>query len=419
MARALLIAWIAVLGADRVDLLGGRGPALLLPFHVLTLAVLVSEWGRRLRERRLPSLTREGLAFGALLLGLLALVALSIVRSADVAMSLGRALIFATIAVGVPLVVWGASDRDDLLPLFARGAAWGLGIALVFNTLGILSLLRLAPDSWEFGPVAVELATPLYGSIPRLSGATLDMNRGGLVALLQMVLIAIARPPLRGRSLWFALGSVFVLGSLSRSVLLCALPTLAFGLALRGRRRAAGRATASGRSAWPLAVMLGALALVSAAFLHPGLRETAVRGTAPLTERFRLREGSAQEHALLLERARATATQDIPSTLLGIGFGTSFRVLGDIFAGNRYGNFHSTWLTFWAESGVFAMLALLALFLLPLRHGGPLTGLLLGLAAYNTFYNGFLEPLLWVVLTLVWVTPWLIGRNEAARAVTS
>lgn len=408
-ARAILIAWIAVLGADRVDLLGGHGPALLLPFHVLTLAALGLEWRRRLAARSLPALTREGTTFIALVLALLALVALSILRSADVTMSLGRAVLLGAVAIGVPLVLWAAADREDLLVIFARGAQWGLAAALVFNVLALLSVIGLAPSEVEAGPALVQLATPVYGTIPRLSGATLDMNRGGLVALLHVLLILLARPPLRGRYAWAALGALFVVGSLSRSVLLCAVPAMLLMPRLQGTRRGARLA---------LATLLGVLAVGSATLLHPGLREASARAASPLTERFRLREGSAQEHARLLERARETALQDIPTTLLGIGYGTSFRVLGDIFAGNPYGNFHSTWFTFWAESGVFAMLALLALFVAPLRHRGPLTGVLLGLVAYNTFYNGFLEPLLWVVLTLAWLTPQVLAP-VARRQVTA
>lgn len=401
LARGLLIAWVALLGADRVDLLGGRGPALLLPLHVLTPLVVVTEWRRRLLAQRLPQFTGEAAAFAALVLALLAIVALSIVRSGDVTMSLGRALLFGGTAVGVPLALWGAADRADLLSILGRGAAWGLSIALVFNLLALGVLFDLVPRDVTVGPASAHLATAIYGAVPRLAGATSDMNRGGLVALIHTVLIVLARPPMRGRSGWMALGALLTLGSLSRSVMLCAIPTLLLTPRLRSAMRG---------SRLLLAVLLGALALGTATLLHPRVREQTVRATAPLAERLRLREGSAQAHAFLFRRAGEVALRDIPGTLIGIGYGTSFRVLADFFAGNPYGNFHSTWFTLWVESGIVAMLVMLALLVLPLRRAGPLNGLLIGLVAYNAFYNGFTEPLLWATLTLVWLVPQVWDR---------
>jgi hypothetical protein len=396
IVRALLIVWVALLGTDRIDLLGGRGPALLLPFHVLTALLIPAEWYRRYATRTLPPLTRARGTFAALVLTLLTVVGLSILRSEDVTMSLGRALLFAGTATGVPLVVWGAADRPELRTLLGRGAVLGLAIALVFNIAALGVLVGQLPREFAIGPVVTQLATPIYGAIPRLSGGALDMNRGGLVALFHVLLLLLAPGAPRGRALWVGLGGVLVLGSLSRSVLLCALPTLALTPRIRALVRAAHL---------PRAALLATVAFASALLLAPTAREGTLLATAPLAERFRLREGSAQEHAYLLARARAVVTQDVPTTIGGIGYGTSFRALSDIFAGNRYGNFHSTWFTLWAESGIFALLLILAIFLVPLRRAGPLTGFVLGLMLFNTFYNGFTEPLLWVTLAMAWSMP--------------
>jgi hypothetical protein len=150
-----------------------------------------------------------------------------------------------------------------------------------------------------------------------------------------------------------------------------------------------------------LSIVAGASALL----LDPRVREGSARFFAPLEKRLQVTEGSASAHAYLLERGVETATADVPNTLVGVGFGTSYKILADYFAGFKYGNFHSTWVTLWAESGVFSMLIALALLLAPLRRAGPLTGLLLGLVFYNAFYNAHVEPMLWVTLALVWLAP--------------
>lgn len=402
MLRLLFVWWIALLGVDRVDLLGGRGPALLLPFHVLTVLVVALEWHRRWRTGAMPRLGRGHAGLGAVLLGLLSVIALSVVRSADVSVSLGRALLLTATAVAVPLAIWGASDREDLPQLLARGGRAGLLVALAFNVAALLQLFGALPSVLELGPASLNLEAYLYEFLPRLSGGAADMNRGGLVALIHTLFIALARPPLRARRAWIVLGASFVLGSLSRSVLLAAVPMLLLAPRLASTRAQRLRA---------LAVVLALAAVASATLLDPGTREAASAVLEPIALRVNPEEGSARAHAFLFARALEVATQSPDVTLLGVGFGTSYRLLTDFFAGNRYGNFHSTWLTLWVESGVFAMLLALALLVVPLRRRGPLSGALLGLLAYNAFYNGVAEPLLWVVIALAWIAPPSLGAQ--------
>ena len=400
MDRVLIVLWIASLGVDRIDLLGGNGPLVLLPFQLLTALTVLAEWTRRLRAGRLPVASPNTRLFAALLLALLAMVALSILRSADVVTSLGRALLFSATALGVSLAVWGAADRDAVGALLARGAQVGLLVALLFNALCILALLGVIPEQQVLGLVAVDLTPSVYGTLPRLGGGALDMNRGGLMALIHTLLIALAPGRIRARSAWIAFGAVLVLGSLSRSVFLAALPVLIYAA-----MRAQGRLP----SARPVIVALVGIALAATALLNPTIRERTARATAPLADRVSLREGSAQSHLELFARAGDVATRNVAGTLLGIGFGTSFRELADYFAGNRYGNFHSTWLTLWVESGIFSALIALALIVGPLRQAGPLRGLLIGLVLYNAFYNGLSEPLLWVTLALAWIAPQVLA----------
>jgi hypothetical protein len=408
----LHVLWIALLGSDRIDLLGGNGPALLLPFHVLTILVLAVEWKRRMDTRTLPRVDARTATFAALLLGLLALVALSILRSADVVVSTGRAILFAATAISVPLVIWAMADRDDLMELLGRGGAWGLGIALIYSALQVLAFLGRVPEDVRVGPASIHLATAIYETIPRLAGASADMNRGGLMALFHTVLVVIGLPPGRARRLWIGVGIFLIVGSLSRSVALASVMVLALQTpALLRTQRLRGIAVGA-------SMALSVAAGISALLLDPRIREGSARFFAPLEKRLQITEGSASAHTYLLERGVEVATADVPNTLIGIGFGASFKVLSDYFAGFKYGNFHSTWVTLWAEAGIFAMLVAFALLLLPIRTAGPLTGLLLGLVFYNAFYNGHLEPMLWVTIALVWLAPHrLMHRTEEAARV--
>jgi len=52
MTDLLLPLWVALIGADRIDLLGGHGPIVLTPFYVLTPLVIGREAVRRSKSLR-------------------------------------------------------------------------------------------------------------------------------------------------------------------------------------------------------------------------------------------------------------------------------------------------------------------------------------------------------------------------------
>lgn len=396
----ILVAWVAVLGADRIDLLGGNGPFQLIPLHLLTAVAIASEWWRRLATRTLPTVTRAQAVYGAIVLGLLALVAASVVRSVDIGISTNRALLLTGTAVGTSLAVWGASDRTDLSAVLARGGRAGLLLALVFSGAQLLEFLSLAPEWFRLGPVRVTISSHSYGIFPRLSGASGEMNGAGAALLVQSALIALGTPPLRARRGWILLGGVLIVSTLSRSSALAAVVALAlFPRVVRAR--------AAARIA--LAAALGCVALGSALLLGTGVRDTTARALAPLAGRFDPSEGSAQAHAMLLERGLSEATMSVPRTLLGVGYGASYRVLADIFPGTKYGNFHTLYLQLWVEAGLAALLALALLFALTLPRAGALTGVVAGMMLYNVFYEGLMQPALWLVLALIWLAP-LVAR---------
>jgi O-antigen ligase len=402
----VIVLWVAVLGADRIDLLGGAGPFRLLPIHLATAMVIGSEWWRRLQAGRLPTITRAQAAFGALLLGMLVLVAASVVRSVDILISTNRAVLLAGTAVGLSLAVLGAADRPDLRSVLARGARAGLVLAAVFSVVQLFHFVGLAPDWVRVGPVQIALQSFSYGAFPRLSGAAGEMNGAGAALVLQSVLIALSDPPVKGRRGWIVVGAVQVLATLSRASVLAGVIVLAlFPRVVRAR--VATRAA-----------MVGALLLValsSVAVLNAGRRDLTARTLAPLASRFDPAEPSAQSHAMLMRRGVEEATRSVPRALFGFGYGTSYRALADVMPGTKYGNFHSLYVQLWAESGIFALLLLGAILVGSLPRAGALTGMLCAMAVYNLFYEGLAQPALWFVVALVWLAPTLAVRAGAQR----
>lgn len=381
---------------------------MLLPFHVLTPLVLAAFWLPQLQRGELPRLSPTVRRYGAALLALLALVTLSLLRSADVTMSAGRLTLLAANVIGVFGVLWALREHPQREALVQAGARAGLAFALVFNAATVGALLGLLPVRLELFPAAINLEPTLYGVIPRLSGPTLDMNRGAMLVLIFGTLIGMAPRGTRGRGLWLSIAAVLLVGSLSRSALLSTVPVLMVAAWQRWRVR-------QGNAAEPVVAttlvrnrMAGAAVLLGCAaglalLLNPLHRERGARALEPLAERLDVREQSAQVHAHLFERGVEAGTRSLPQAMLGIGYGTSFRELADVFGGNPYGNYHSAWLALWVEIGFVAMLFAAATTIWPLRRRTRYAGLVLGLFVYNAVYIGFADQAFWLATGLAWL----------------
>lgn len=398
MTNVLVFVWIATLGADRIDLAGEALPFGVLPFYPLTALLVCAELARRLREGTLPRPTPAQWRVTALVLGLFTLAAVSVFRSGDVPLSVNRLVLLGGVAMGSLLALWLMSDRDDLPLLLARGAQLGLALAVVANGLQLAQFLGALPDEAKFGPVRLLLGSHSYGIVPRLTGLSWDLNGTGGTYLIQAALIWLAGPSLRYRRAWLGLAGVLLALTLSRSAALAALPAV---LALLwGSRLAADDAAA--RIALAVACLF--VALGATALLDESARASTAQALAPLAERFDPTEASAQSHAHLMARGLEEATRDVPRTLLGAGYGSSHRLLQDVFPGLKHGNFHTLYLQLWVESGVFALLAFGALLVATWRRAGALRALVIGFAVYNVFYQGLAQPALWILVALIWAT---------------
>lgn len=391
----LLIAWVALIAADRIDLLGGGGAFLLTPFIALTPFVVGSELLRRHLQRLPVSISRQGAWFSLLSLSLIAVVVASVFVSPETATSASRAVQLAMQIAGAFAVILVASDRTDFASLLDRGAVIGLLLFALFNVLQIAFLFGAVPETVHLGPASVHLIAYTYGAfIPRLSGMVADQNRAGLVLLLYAWFVA--RRPAGPRSGYLALTAILMLLTLSRSVLLAGLATFVI-LVLEGRVRRVARGYLFG-------AMLLAAGVSGVLLLSPAARALAGSALDPLAGRLSVAEGSSQVHLTVIERGLDEATKTLPRVAIGLGYGSSYTVLQDVFPGSRYGNFHSLYVTMFAEAGVFALLIAVLMMGVPLARGGPYRALVGGVAVFNIFYQVTADPGFWAVLALAWLT---------------
>lgn len=419
----LLPLWFALLAADRVDLLAGRGPFVLTPFLVLTPVVVLTALQHHLRHRVPLRLDRERSLLALLLLALVLPVIGSVFVSMDVTRSAMRAMQLVAVAFGVA-ALRVAVPTDLLIAGLVRGARWGVQLYAVTCVLQLFVLAGVVPAALPMADVPmVSLMPSLHGGLlPRLSGFVVDSNRSGLVLLVYMAVL-----------LWhdwrrhvgtLATALVFLLITLSRSSVLAGLAALLWEFWHRSHTADGHASRVRGRPRALLGVgLVSALtsALVAAVLLtSPRLRADGARVVAPVAERFSVDEGSGDDHLRLLARGVGTGTRSVPTALHGIGYGSAYLELQDFFPGDRYGNFHSVYVGIFAESGVFALLVTVMLIGVPLLQRTPQAALAAAVAVFGVFYGALAEPTFWFAVVLAWLPLSINARpNATSRAVAT
>ena len=393
-----LIVWVALLGADRVDFLGGQAGFVLTPFLAITPCLLAGEGLRllslRVRWRPVGLMARR---YSALLMALLCVVILSGALGQDVPTSAKRSMHLLVISCSTLLVAITFRGRPWLGTALARGAELGLVLALVFNLGQLWALTADGATSLDLGFASVGLEAGRYaGIVPRLSGQVGDPNRAGLIFLFYLFILALYGQPGTRRRVSLVLGTVLILFTLSRSATLAGAVVFGVWVLARAEIQLSRQAVMVGTM---VITIVSALALAS-----PSGRQATVQALSPLSGRLSLSEGSARDHAYLFQRGVEEGTHSVRRAALGVGYGNSFRILQDVFPGNKYGNFHSLYLSMWVESGVVALLLTLFMLVGPILRPGPWLPMVAGLWVFNVFYQSSAEPAFWFILALAWIS---------------
>lgn len=403
----LLTLWVALISADRLDLLGGAASFSLTPFLVLTpLLVLRLLFDAMQQRRRVLGLTRATVVYLSLACALIVVAGASVFVSPDTALSAQRTVLMAAQLLGALAVVALHPELRERPALMLPGVALGVSCFLFCNVLQALAFLGRIGETLTIGPVVLHTVASQYaGLVPRFSGSSFDPNRGGILLVFYLAVLLLTPSTSRRRGGWIALVVVLLVSTLSRSAMLAA-GVLVAGSVLQ-RRQVRIRPS----------VLLGAVLSLGLAgvFLLGSARARAAvtRAVAPFTQRFSIDEGSTQGHLALLQRGIADATSSLPTLAIGRGFGSSYVFLQDLFPGTRYGNYHSLYVSMFAESGIVALALTLMLALVPAASAGPYRPLVAALALFNVFYQLTTEPLFWAILALGWST--LVIRNSSRR----
>ena len=391
MRDALLIFWIATMGADRIDLLAQAGPVTLPPYLLLLPLVLALELPSFAeRKMRFP---REGQVYLLLVCLLAALAMASAAASTDPGLSARRSVLLVIQILSILLVAVVLANRADPGTILRRGAYLGLAISFGFNVAQVVVWLN---NPAAVGGGMVDLVPGRYGSLmPRPGGQTLDPNRGGMLfALYLFVLYRFGRPA-RAR-VAATVGTVLSLVlTLSRSATMGALTMAAVAVAEARRIRLT-----------PARVAVGsvlAAAGILAIFTIPGAADRIAEVGEPLATRFSTRNAGKDVHVELVVRALDVAGRSWKNALIGIGYGNAGSVLTDLLPGTEYANFHSLYATLLAEMGIVGLLIGLAVLLYPAVRANPFRPVIVGFIFFNLFYQLLSEPAFWLVLSCAWL----------------
>jgi O-antigen ligase len=399
-----LIGSIGLIGADRVDLFAGRGPFTLTPFLVLAplvllIGILRTSPGGMFRLSITPPIRRQepfviasglflALSFASAPIGLdpersmVAFVDLFLVAVLGYFISLQilkepdqEKLIVTSIAFG--LIVYSVFCVAEFI-------AWSHGIVITAQREG--SWLE-----WTFGPGT------LGPWAPTLSGTNYDSNRSGFVLTMYLALVDRFAPKSR-HAPFFRIAIPLLIGlSLSRSGTLC---WLAYYLSSRSfwRRLASRR----------VLVRIAAVAIVGSlvfAVYQEQIIELAQAWEIAdaVSAKMSMDPGSSGEsHIFLIERGLKTWLTSTKTVMTGIGYAAAPKVLEDFFGNDKRGNFHNLYVTTLAEMGLPGFLVLLFLLIYPIFGRNGVVPCIAAILVFNVSYQTETEPMLWLMLALLW-----------------
>ncbi len=395
---------IALLGADRIDLLAGYGPFRLTPFLLLaSLAVLIRLLvvGLGGSVRVVTNLTfRRQIPYLAVLAMFLILAFASTIFGLNPErglVSLFDLVLVAGLGYCLSLRILVESAPEKMI---VRSVTLAVIVWLIFCIGGYIAWSHGVMRAQEEAASSIEsmfAPTAAFGFAPRLSGYCLDSNRAGFILVMYLVLLdRFAAKTRYTRFLRFAIG-FFILLAVSRSAVLCWCSYYLFSAAF-------WRRLATRRAAFRLAGVVMACLLLGLAY-HREIGDLweLWQISDVVSDRLSGEQGtSGGDHIQLINRGLETWSSSAHTVIAGIGFAGAPRFLGDFFGDNKYGNFHSLYVSVLAELGLPSFLLLMILLGYPIigrKGAGPCIA---AIAIFNVALQSYMEPIFWLALALVW-----------------
>ncbi len=400
---AFLIGSVALIGADRIDLLFGKASFRLTPFLVCAFAfvllhLLMITMRGRLDFPLSPAMRRQqpflvGLAAFLFLASVATIFGMDPQRGL---MALADLVLVSALAYCISLRLLADPEPEKLI---VRAISVGLFVYFVFcvgeSIAWKYGIIQTTENSGSWVQDAFAAKTLFW--VPRLSGSTVDANRSGFVLVMYLALLDhFARKSRYTSFLRFAI-VLFIFLALSRSAMLCWFAYWLFSSA------AWKRLVSWRRAMWAAAIVTACLLAGFEYQREIGEVLYAWDVSEIVSDRVSGQEGtSGGDHIRLIERGFDTWYSTPHTMATGIGLASSPRVLGDFFGDDKYGNFHCLYVTILAELGLPAFLVLMILLGYPVLARNGATAAVAAIMVFNAPYQSHMEPVFWLMIALVW-----------------
>lgn len=390
----LIVLWIATIGAEKVNFF----PELafkVTPFITLSSVLIIFIVIDFIYKGKVV-LTKNFKQY-LLFVSMFAIISLvSVFFSLETIISLSRWCLLVFQVFTTAIVVLYMSKSHNTKKVLLNGLYLGLLINFVFdiiqllqfsNNINVIEMLNL--DSI----ISTDIKTMGYLFL-RPSGVSEDMNRGAMLLGVYLFLLYYYYGNFRYKTIITIVTLIALFFSLSRSAIISVFIAFLF-LQIHNKHYKAKhliKYTLVFFIAIVLIINLLGLLNIDSTILESLLAERSSFSS----------DTSAGIHLDLIKDGIDLVLTDLKIFVSGIGFGNSFKVLTEYYGDNKYGNFHSVYITVLVETGIFSFLCFMYIIIYPILRKMSIYPLVLGIAAFNVFYLLILEPYFWFITALSW-----------------
>lgn len=399
--QRLLILWLALIGCDRIDFFNGEGDFVLTPFlllsFVLVFLFLLTHIASIYKIKEITINNRINF-YMILSIFFLLIILFSVIFSHDVLLSLKRYLLLFYQIVFISFIYLIIMTREDSELILWRGSVLGIIIFSGFTLVEYINWVAEINGRPDLIKVPFFDFTPWTegGIFLRNTGCSQDPNRGGYLLNIYWFIIA----KLNNRMKSLGLFTIFLLILTFSKTAILMFVTMNIILFIQDRKK---RYLLRNSLIYGVAVILLLFTIYKITDVYTSHESLDL--DLLIQSRFEISEGSSGgTHLALIKRAYETALESEKNFLVGNGFGASYNILLEFFpfALDKLKNFHSTYLTFLAESGAISLLILLIYTFYPVSYNKKFVPVVIGTAVFNIFYQIHLEPMFWFANLMAW-----------------
>ena len=385
---------IATAGIDRINIGATITDSFLMtPFLVLSIIYLSTRIIFFSKSIHMGWLLKNQIFLISFLIFIITLITSSIFSS-DILTSSKRLVLINFILVSFILML-SSIKHEHLDQILFNASVLGSLVFLTFNFLLLLSWINIIALESPF--LNLEPDTIAY-YVPRLGGFSNDVNRAGFILSFFTYILWISKKNDLQINILIITNIFMIMSTLSRSTYLF-LFILTISYILMFQKHLINIKMI-------FFILLPLLSLFMLTIRLDSLN--IIQLDEVLEERFSFNNisnsGSAAIHIALIKQGFNLAISNLKIFILGVGHGVSYLfTTGYYWSGSKYGNFHSQYISIFAENGFLSLISFIifsVLFPLLSSRKNIFLPILIGLFFFNIFYQLSSEPLYWFAILL-------------------